>query len=87
MCIDDRVKIHYIWYENYFDEQKDEAELEILDQNVEETESSVEPREVLEMYYSFYQDLGITIKKALSCSRTASPVIKIVMPFGVILFN
>ena len=33
---DGRVKIHYVGYENHFDEWKDEAELEILDQDVNE---------------------------------------------------
>ena len=82
---ENRVKIHYIGYEDHFDEWRDEAEVETL-QDTEETESIAEPCEVLEPY-SFYRDLGIKIKRSLSCNRTASPAIKIVMPFDVIMFN
>ena len=83
---DGRVKIHYVGYEDHFDEWRNEEEVEILDQDAKETESNVEPCEVLEPY-SFYRDLGIKIKRALSCNRTASPVIKMAMPFDVIVFN
>lgn len=34
-----------------------------------------------------YKDLGVRIKKALSCSRTGSPQIRLVMPFDIFLFN
>ena len=78
--------IHYVGYEDHVYEWRNEEEVEILDQDTEETESNVEPCEVLEAY-SFCRDLGIKIKRALSCNRTASPVIKIVMPFNVIVFN
>ena len=77
------MKIHYIGYGDQFDECKDEAELEVL---AEESESPVEQVEVVETY-SLYKDLGIRIKKALSCNITASPTVKIVMPFDVLLFN
>ena len=80
------LKLHYVAYEDRFDEWGDEAELEMLDQEAEETQPSVEQPKVFETY-SFYKDLGIKVKKALSCSRTASPIIKIVMPFDVLLFN
>ena len=82
---ENRVKIHYIGYEDHFDEWRDEAEVETL-QDTEETESIAEPCEVLEPY-SFYSNVGIKIKRSLSCNRPASPVIKIVMPFNVIMFN
>ena len=83
---DGHVKLHYVGYEDRFNELRDEAELEMLDQEAEETQPSVDQPEVFKTY-SFYKDLGIKVKKALSCSRIASPIIKIVMPFDVLLFN
>ena len=37
--------------------------------------------------YSLYRDLSLHIKRAFSCSRKASPEVKITMPFDVTLFN
>ena len=47
---DGHVKLHYIGYEDRFDEWRDEAELEMLDQEAEETQPSVEQPEVFETY-------------------------------------
>ena len=79
-----RVRVHYISYENSYDEWKDETELETIDEDSEEPEPSV--TELLEPY-SLYKDLSVKIKKALSCNRTSSPQIKLVMPFDIPMFN
>ena len=76
-----RVKVHYIGYKNSYDEWKDETELETIEEDCEESEPSV--TELLEPY-SLYKDLGVKIKKALSCYRTTSPL---VMPFDILMFN
>ena len=78
-----RVRVHYIGYESTHDEWKDEAELEVLEEDSEEPEPS---EELLEPY-SLYKDLGVRIKKALSCNRVGSPQIRLVMPFDILLFN
>ena len=78
------VRVHYIGYENSYDEWKDETELETIDEDSEEPELSV--TELLEPYL-FYKDLSVKIKKALSCDRTSSPQIKLVMPFDILMFN
>ena len=44
-----------------FDEWNDEAELEMLDQDTEETQPSIEQPEVFKTY-SFYKDSGVKIK-------------------------
>ena len=79
-----RVRVHYIGYESGYDEWKDEAELEVIEEDAEETEPLVTEK-ILEPY-SLYKDLGVRIKKALSCTRTSSPQIKVVMPFDILMF-
>ena len=37
--------------------------------------------------FSLYKELRIIIKCSLTCSRTASPLVKINMPFDILLFN
>ena len=78
-----RVKIHrYVGYESSYDEWKDEAELEMMDEGSEAsvTEDLLEP-------HSLYKDLSLRIKRALTCNRTSSPQVKIVMPFDILMFN
>ena len=79
------MRVHYIGYESSYDEWKYEAELEVIEEDAEEIKPSV-TEELLEPY-SLYKDLGVRIKKALSCNRTGSPRIKVVMPFDILMFN
>lgn len=79
-----RVKIHYIGYENSYDEWKDETELEMIDEDCEPSRSVTE--DLLEPY-SLYKDLSVRIKKAITCNRTSSPQVKLVMPFDILMFN
>ena len=44
-----------------FDEWNDEAELEMLDQDTEETQPSIEQPEMFKTY-SFYKNLSVKIK-------------------------
>ena len=76
-----RVKVHYIRYGSNFNEWKDESKLEVLDEERPLTcQSSIQ-------HYCLFKDLSIKIKRALSCSRKASPEAKIVMSFDILLFN
>ena len=61
-------------------------ELESLEEDCEKLALLSGKEELLESY-SLYKDLGIKIKKSLSCNRRSSPMIKIVMPFDVVMFN
>ena len=76
------MKIHYVGYESSYDEWKDEAELATMDEGSEAsvTEDLLEP-------YSLYKDLSLRFKRALTCNRTSSPQVKIVMPFDILMFN
>ena len=37
--------------------------------------------------YSFYKDLSLRIERALTCNKTSSLQVKIVMPFDILMFN
>ena len=37
--------------------------------------------------YDLHKELTVKIKRVLSCNRTASPNIKVCMPFNILLFN
>ena len=78
-----RVKVHYIGFSNAFDEWKGESEVEVI--NGEEI-PAVDDYSTYKQF-SLYDELRIKIKRALSCNRSATPTIKIVMPFDLILFN
>ena len=80
-----RIKVHYIGYDSEYDEWKGEDELEDISEHQSELPAS--PPDSIVETYSLYRDLGVRIKRGLLCSRTSSPVIKIVMPFDVLLFN
>lgn len=87
----DKVKVHYIGYDKKYDEWKDQREVEIItDGEVNQPESIQEQRQdepIVYKPYSLYNDLSVRIKKAIICSRTASPKVKIIMPFDVMMFN
>ena len=85
----DRVKVHYIGYSDIYDEWKNKDELEDLtpttsgataESSGTSTSSSYQP-------YSLHEDLEFRVKKSITCSRTASPKVVIVMPIDVLLFN
>jgi len=80
---DTRVKVHYIGYSNKFDEWKDESEVEVLHSK----KLSVVDESTTYKPFSLYDKLHIKIKRALFCNRTASPIIKITMPFDLVLFD
>ena len=85
------LKIHYIGYDESYDEWKNEEELEVLDK---ENPPTVEPPkaknprpEPVLQPYSLYKDLSFRIKRSLTCNRKGSPHIKVSMPFDILLFN
>ena len=84
------VKVHYVGYEDVFDEWKDEDKLEELVQEISSSSPAAKkskmPVEVLEPF-SLYKELSFHIKRSLSCNRKGSPLIKITMAFDVLLFN
>ena len=71
---DSRVKVHYIGYSHSFDEWKERAEIEIL----EEEQESGAVATTCDRYtpFSSFDELHLKIKNGLSCSRMA-PKIKI----------
>ena len=74
---DQRVQIHYIGYDEKYDEWKDETEIECLSKNEAEAESVGACYKPL----SPYDILRLRIKRAMTCSRKDSPSVKITMPF------
>ena len=76
------MKIHYVGYESSYNKWKNEAESETMDEG---SEASV-TEDLLESY-SFYKDLSLRIKKALTYNRTSSPQATIVMPFNILMFS
>ena len=88
----DKVKIHYIGYGKKYDEWKDQCDVELITgDEVSQCESAIQEQDELpvQVYkpYSLYNDLSVRIKKAIICSRTGSPKVKIIMPFDVMMFN
>jgi hypothetical protein len=85
---ENRVKIHYVGYTSTHDEWREVSELEYLQGDAEDQESqgSVPPQAAYQPH-SLYRDLSAKIKQALACGRKTSPVVRIVMPFDIILFN
>ena len=81
---DSRVKVHYIGYSSSYDEWKDVSELEILGETEAEPYSA--PSTPFQPF-SLYKDLRFKIKLAMSCSRKASPSVRICMSFDILLFN
>ena len=64
---EDRVRVHYIGYNDDYDEWKDVTELESLEKDCEKLALLSGKEELLESYL-LYKDLGIKIKKSLSCN-------------------
>jgi len=59
------VKVHYVCFDNCYDEWKDENEVEVLGH------SSVDMDMPKSQTYSLYIDLSLRIERALSCGRKA----------------
>lgn len=80
----DRVKIHYVGYEDRFDEWRQREELENWHDDDEHGGQQLET----ELYQPFdlHQELAYHIKSSLKGSRK-DPVIRIEMPFDHLLFN
>lgn len=85
----DRVKVHYVGYGEEYDEWKDQSEIEtILGEDDDCGSDMVEANTVVGYQpFSLYKELRIRIKRSLTCSRTASPLVKINIPFDILLFN
>ena len=72
-----------------YDEWKDETEIKVLGNHeslTEETELTTSHQTSIE-HYSLFKDLGVKIKRTLSCNRKTSPKAKIAMSFDILLFN
>jgi len=84
----DRVKVHYVGYSDIHDEWKDKAELEDFTTATSGTTTeSSDTSSTSYQPYSFHQDLKFRVKKSITCSRTTSPKVVIVMPIDVLIFN
>ena len=79
------MKVHYIGYSKKYDQWKDEEE--ILDGRDAGHLAKNEATGLICKPYSLYEDLSIKIKRALTCRRSGSPLVKITMLFDVLLFN
>lgn len=80
-----KVKVHYIGYSEDYDEWKDAEDIEDIE-DVTDDESPDQLASSVYAPYSLYKDLGLRIKRSLTCAR-ASPVTKIVLPFDTLSFN
>lgn len=81
---DSRVKVHYVGYSSIYDEWKDISELETLRE--EQAEQQPVPCTPFQPF-SLYKDLRLKIKLAMSCSRKASPSVRVSTSFDIVLFN
>ena len=81
---DSQVKVDYVGYSSSYDEWKDVSELETIGA-AEAEEQSAAPTPY--QPFSLYKDLRIKIKLAMSCSRKASPSVRVCMSFDILLFN
>ena len=84
-----QVKVHYIGYGKEDDEWKDKSEIETVLGEDDNPASGIVETDPLVGYqpFSLYKELRIRIKRSLTCNRTASPLVKISMPFDIFLFN
>ena len=85
----DRVKVHYIGYGEEYDEWKDRNEIENAIGEDTDFSNGIIEADTLVGYqpFSLYNELRIKIKRSLTCSRTGSPLVKINIPFDILLFN
>lgn len=85
-----RVKIHYVGYSSSHDEWHDENDVVVCTNNHEETVTvsphSSKNTETVQPF-SLHFELGHKIKQILTCSRKASSLVLIIMPFDLSLFN
>ena len=81
---DDRVKVHYVGYSSKYDEWKEKSEIKFPGPQCDQVEDE---EAVVYEPFSLYKDLSLRIKRALSCNRKASPIIKLSMPFDLLSFN
>ena len=74
---------------NIYDEWKDKDELEDLTTATSNATAESSGTSISASYqpYSFHEDLKFRVKKSITCSRTASPKVVIIMPIDVLLFN
>ena len=85
---ENRVKIHYVGYTSTHDEWREVSELEYLEGDAEDQESREStPSQAAYQPHSLYRGLSAKVKQALMCGRKTSPVVRIVMPFDIVLFN
>ena len=76
-----RAKVHYIRYSNIYDEWKDKDKLEDSTTATSGSTAKSLGTSIISSYhpYSFHEDLKFRVKKSITCSRTASPKVVIVM--------
>lgn len=90
----DKVKVHYVGYDKRYDQWKNQCDIEAITEDVvsrpesiqNEREADIDNSTVYKPY-SLYKDLSMQIKKSMVCSRNASPKVKIIMPFDLLMFN
>jgi len=82
----DKVKVHYIGYSDIYDEWKDKKEIEDFTPANSGATAGTDTTPSYQLY-SFHEDLKFRIKRSITCSRTGSPKVVILMPIDCLLFN
>ena len=90
----DKVKVHYVGYDKRYDHWKNQCDIEAITEDVVSRPESIQngreadiDNSIVYKPYSLYKDLSMQIKKNIVCSRNASPKVKIIMPFDLLMFN
>ena len=82
-----RVRVHYVGYSSQYDEWKDKSEIEVMNLQLGNISQDTKAKSDSADIYDLHKELTVKIKRVLSCNRTASPNIKVRMPFDILLFN
>ena len=82
-----RVRVHYVGYSSQYDEWKNKSEIEVMNLQAGNISQDTKAKSDTVAIYDLHKELTVKIKRVLSCNRTASPNIKVCMPFNILLFN
>ena len=81
-----RVKIHYVGYNDGYDEWCKVEDIVSLSSEPENPSDGSQTPQLIQQPYSLYKELSIKIKQFLMCGRKQSPSVKINMGFDYLLF-
>ena len=81
-----RVKIHYVGYNDGYDEWRKVEDIVSLSLEPENPFGGSQTLQLIQQPYSLYKELSIKIKQFLTFGRKQSPSVKINMGFDYLLF-